>query len=397
MYETLYRWTNLVGKVRSLINLNNRYIFRRAAARAISAPHQLRPAPCMTSFRSSIPSIARPFHHSRTWLADEQKKEDTEPTSSSAQDAVSESSGTTSEPLGQSEHQSQNVAETTSSPAQDAVSESSGTTSEPVGQSEHQSQNVAENAPEPSQQPESNVSSAADALSESSGTTSEPIGQSEHQPQSVTEQATEIADKAKDAASNVTQAAQDSLPEQVQTTASSATEKAQSAAASVAKTARDAFGAIDNSDPFAKRPVQVSRILYIGNLFFEVTAPQLEAEFSKFGEVTNSRVVTDGRGLSKGFGYIEMRTQEEADKARESLDQVVYQGRRISVQYHVRRNSNRNTPREAQAPSKTLFIGNMSYQMSDRDLNGRSANCLIVELPSLTNLVRSLQVNPQRP
>ena len=42
----------------------------------------------------------------------------------------------------------------------------------------------------------------------------------------------------------------------------------------------------------------------------------------------------------------------------------------MAVQYHVRRDTKRASDRPANPPSKTLFIGNMSYQMSDRDLNG---------------------------
>jgi len=53
------------------------------------------------------------------------------------------------------------------------------------------------------------------------------------------------------------------------------------------------------------------------------------------------------------------------------------QGRRMAVQYHVRREAGQRrgggefgATRKPAPPSKTLFIGNMSYQMSDRDLNG---------------------------
>lgn len=132
------------------------------------------------------------------------------------------------------------------------------------------------------------------------------------------------------------------------------------------------------------RDAQPSRILYIGNLFFEVTSQQLDAEFGRLGEVANSRVVTDNRGLSKGFGYVEFATQDAADRAVRELDQKVFQGRRMAVQYHVRRENKRfggagsssgmggGASREASPPSKTLFIGNMSYQMSDKDLNGAS-------------------------
>lgn len=116
-----------------------------------------------------------------------------------------------------------------------------------------------------------------------------------------------------------------------------------------------------------------SRVLYAGNLFFEVTTPALEAEFARFGEIVNSRIVTDARGMSKGFGYIEFAAQADADAAIQELDQKVFQGRRMAVQYHSERAPRQDSlvqPRSPAEPSKTLFIGNMSYQMSDRDLNG---------------------------
>jgi nucleolin len=320
----------------------------------------------VTSFQSSIPSLTRSFHQSRIWRAEEQKKE-AETTSSTAQDAVSESSGTTSEPLGQSEHQSQTISESASatpetpssstpSTAQDAVSESSGTTSDPIGQSKNESKPVLEQASELAEKAKETVSDVAAKAAQA-------VGEITQQPQQ----------KAHEAAVNVSQAAQE--------TASKVSEQAQSAAFSTARAARntaastrDTFRNDRRSEPREATPS--SKILYVGNLFFEVTAPALEAEFAKYGEVSNSRVITDNRGLSKGFAYIEFANQEQADAAVASLDQKVFQGRRLSVQYHKRRTAGTgrdgaaNSTRGAAQPSKTLFIGNMSYQMSDRDLNG---------------------------
>jgi nucleolin len=292
----------------------------------------------VTSFQSSIPSLTRSFHQSRIWRAEEQKKE----------------------------------AETTSSTAQDAVSESSGTTSEPLGQSEHQSHSVSESASATPETPSSSTSSTAQ--DDVAAKAAQAVGEITQNPQQ----------KAHEAAVNVTEQAQETaskVSEQTQDVASKVSEQAQSAASSTVRAARDT--AASTRDTFRndrrsepREPVPSSKILYVGNLFFEVTAPALEAEFAKYGEVSNSRIITDNRGLSKGFAYIEFANQEQADAAVASLDQKVFQGRRLSVQYHKRRTTgtNRegaaNSTRGAAQPSKTLFIGNMSYQMSDRDLNG---------------------------
>lgn len=87
----------------------------------------------------------------------------------------------------------------------------------------------------------------------------------------------------------------------VQEKAQQAKEGIQNAASSVA----GAFGArgtqSGRSDHSARDGAQTpGKILYVGNLFFEVKAESLAEEFSQFGNVVNSRIVTDGNGLSRG-------------------------------------------------------------------------------------------------
>jgi RNA recognition motif-containing protein len=108
--------------------------------------------------------------------------------------------------------------------------------------------------------------------------------------------------------------------------------------------------------------------VYVGNLFFEVTEETLRKEFERFGEIQSVKVVTDARGLSRGFGFVEFVNIDSATQAVEELDQQLLEGRRLSVQF--------NKPKERAArnitihpPTTTLFIGNMSFEMSDRDLS----------------------------
>ncbi|KAI7154187.1 Dolichyl-diphosphooligosaccharide--protein glycosyltransferase subunit [Hortaea werneckii] len=207
-----------------------------------------------------------------------------------------------------------------------------------------------------------------DAVSESSGTTSAPIGQTEA-PTETQQPAESLGDKTQELASSAAKTAQEAT--------SSAAQTVFSAASSAAEKAQQSNPFDNTPSPPEGRPRSSpsrspSRILYVGNLFFEVTAPQLEKEFSKLGEITNSRIVLDSRGLSKGFGYIEFATQEAADRAVRQQDQRVFQGRRMAVQYHLPKTGlspRGQISRRLNPPSKTLFIGNMSYQMSDRDLN----------------------------
>ncbi|KAF2806983.1 uncharacterized protein BDZ99DRAFT_465732 [Mytilinidion resinicola] len=114
-----------------------------------------------------------------------------------------------------------------------------------------------------------------------------------------------------------------------------------------------------------------NKVIYVGNLFFEVTEDQLRRVFSRFGTVEDVRLVTDGKGLSRGFGYVTFAEINDATAAIENLNQQVFEGRRMNVQYHIQRErpASVSTPRSPQQPSKTLFIGNMSFEMSDKDLN----------------------------
>lgn len=75
------------------------------------------------------------------------------------------------------------------------------------------------------------------------------------------------------------------------------------------------------------------------------------------------------------FAYVDFSSQEAADAALENLNMQLFEGRRITVQYAARPtnsadNESRNRPNVAKnPPSRTLFIGNMSFEMTDRDLS----------------------------
>ena len=77
------------------------------------------------------------------------------------------------------------------------------------------------------------------------------------------------------------------------------------------------------------------------------------------------------------FGYVDFQNIESATRAIENLNQQLFEGRRLSVQYAAfetraldNRSQNPTRPHKPlNPPSKTLFIGNMSFEMTDRDLN----------------------------
>lgn len=72
--------------------------------------------------------------------------------------------------------------------------------------------------------------------------------------------------------------------------------------------------------------------IYVGNLSYEVTEEDLEQAFQDFGQVTSVNIMKDRQsGKSRGFGFVEMRAQAEAESAIDSLSGKVLKGRALYV------------------------------------------------------------------
>lgn len=72
--------------------------------------------------------------------------------------------------------------------------------------------------------------------------------------------------------------------------------------------------------------------LYVGNLAYSVTEDSLSDYFKAAGNVESARLITDrASGRSKGFGFVEMSTDEEAQKAIEMFHQQNWEGRPLTV------------------------------------------------------------------
>lgn len=72
--------------------------------------------------------------------------------------------------------------------------------------------------------------------------------------------------------------------------------------------------------------------LFVGSLPFVTTSDQLKEIFTKAGTVTDANVVLDKMtGKSRGFGFVEMATDEEAKKAIDTLNGTEVEGRKIFV------------------------------------------------------------------
>ena len=90
--------------------------------------------------------------------------------------------------------------------------------------------------------------------------------------------------------------------------------------------------------------------LYVGSLSYNTTDDQLKQHFSQAGNVVSAAVITDKMsGRSKGFGFVEMGSEEEAQKAVEMFNGQELDGRAIVV--------NEARPMQPRAPRTGGFGG----------------------------------------
>lgn len=89
--------------------------------------------------------------------------------------------------------------------------------------------------------------------------------------------------------------------------------------------------------------------IYVGNLSYETTEDDLRAAFSRFGAVDSARLISDrDTGRPKGFGFVEMSNNNEAQAAINALNSTTLKDREIKV--------NEARPRE-ERPARSNYGG----------------------------------------
>ncbi len=88
--------------------------------------------------------------------------------------------------------------------------------------------------------------------------------------------------------------------------------------------------------------------IYVGNLAYNLTEDDLKAAFSQFGEVSSVNIIMDRMsGQSKGFGFVEMSDDTEAEEAIKALTESALNGRNIKV--------NQARPRGERSPRRPRY------------------------------------------
>jgi RNA recognition motif-containing protein len=86
----------------------------------------------------------------------------------------------------------------------------------------------------------------------------------------------------------------------------------------------------------------MAKNIYVGNLVWGISSDDLLALFQGFGEVSQAQVVSDREtGRSRGFGFVVMQNDEEAQKAIEGLNGQDFRGRPLTVNEARPREENR--------------------------------------------------------
>jgi cold-inducible RNA-binding protein len=76
----------------------------------------------------------------------------------------------------------------------------------------------------------------------------------------------------------------------------------------------------------------MSKKLYVGNLNYEMNSSELEQLFAPFGVVMSAQIIDDrDTGRSKGFGFVEMESDVEAEAASAALNGKEHGGRKLTV------------------------------------------------------------------
>lgn len=90
----------------------------------------------------------------------------------------------------------------------------------------------------------------------------------------------------------------------------------------------------------------MNKKLFIGGLSWNTNNESLQEAFSKFGETTECKVVTDKMtGKSKGFGFVAFTTQDAATACLEAMNNQMLDGRTIKVDYATEKPAGERAPR----------------------------------------------------
>lgn len=107
----------------------------------------------------------------------------------------------------------------------------------------------------------------------------------------------------------------------------------------------------------------MNKRMYVGNLDYSTTDKDLEDLFAQEGTVTYSKVITRMDGKSRGFGFVEMESEDQAKAAMEKLNQSEFKGRTIVVNEARAQNSGNFNSRNGNPGYRKEGSGDLNYKL----------------------------------
>ncbi|TGJ85930.1 hypothetical protein E0Z10_g2805 [Xylaria hypoxylon] len=127
---------------------------------------------------------------------------------------------------------------------------------------------------------------------------------------------------------------------------------------------------LQSSETESERNARAGYSIFVSNMTFDATDTHLHEAFGKYGDILSVSIGRDGRGLSRGFGFVTFGEKEAADRAVIEAHNSFWHGRRISVDHRKESSAgSKRQPRADSTPTNSLYIGNIPYEASDADLN----------------------------
>ena len=127
-------------------------------------------------------------------------------------------------------------------------------------------------------------------------------------------------------------------------------------------------------------PSNVYEELFVRNIGYDTTQEGLADYFAKYGDVEESKIVTDkNTGKSRGFGFLKFYEKRAAYNAMKDADNIVVDGRSLQIRYSNDKNSQmkggNNSAKKGPASEFGVFVGNISYKCTDNDLKKFFKDC----------------------
>ena len=122
--------------------------------------------------------------------------------------------------------------------------------------------------------------------------------------------------------------------------------------------------------------------LFVRNIGFNTTQEELAEAFMKYGDVEESKIVTDKQtGKSKGFGFLKFYEKKSAVAAINDADNIVVGGRNLQIRYSndksqpIKGGGNMGGKKGSSGSEFGIFVGNISYKCTDNDLKKFFKDC----------------------